>query len=309
MKFRMECEVDSKTIIEKEIEIPYNGRKYIFYPGEDGTISRMAIIAEVEHPEKFYSELTPNPSEGVKLQVGGKADVELYESVVKDFQDLESLIAFKYNLKSVKWDTPEYDLIFDSEEERQKANLSGFKAWKKYRDYTRKADDAGLLDLVSNMAKFRSLITPMSFYREGLNEKNSFRYINAFYNFYFILEGLHGNKKTKNKAIEDQFKNSADFIGFVNTSLQYMQREKQEYHKKITEMLAGRGKSVTPESVIELVVSVRGELHHFNINPNRVSGSPFTHNEFEAIATLVMFVAMNALVHRIVDVNEGKVAL
>lgn len=308
MKFRMECEVESKTTIEKEIEIPYNGRKYIFYPGEGGTISRMAIIAEVEHPEKFYSEITPNPSEGVKLQVHGKADVELYESVVKDFQDLESLIAFKYDLKSVKWNTPEYDLIFDSEEERRKANLSGFKAWKKYRDHPRKADEAGLLDLVSNMAKFRSLIIPMSFYREGLNEKNSFRYINAFYNFYFILEGLHGNKKTKNKAIEDEFKNSADFIGFVNTSLQFMQQEKPEYHKKITEMLTDRGKSVTPESVIELIVGVRGELHHFNNNPNRVGGSPFTHSEFEAIATFVMFVAMKALWHRIVDINEGKVA-
>lgn len=308
MKFKMTCEVVSKTVIEKEIEILYNGRQYIFSPDDKGALNKLTVIAEIEHPEKFYSEITPNPSEGVKLHIQGKADVELYESVVKDFQDLESLIAFKYNLKSIKWDTPEYDLIFETEEEKQKANLSGFKAWRKYRDYPMRADKDGLFDLVSNRDTFSSLIVPMSFYREGLNEKNSFRYISAFYNFYFILEGLYGNKKTKNTAIEAEFKKSTDFTGFVDSSLEFVKNEKPEYYNKIVEMLTRRGKTVNAESIIELIVSIRGEIHHFNNNPKRVGGTPFTHREFEAIATFVMLLAMKAIWQKIVDINEGKIA-
>ena len=54
------------------------------------------------------------------------------------------------------------------------------------------------------------LTTIESFWREGENEMFAGRFINAFYNFYFVLEGLYGNRKWRNDDLEAEFNASAE---------------------------------------------------------------------------------------------------
>ena len=61
----------------------------------------------------------------------------------------------------------------------------------------------------------------MSFWREGSNDFEEGHFINAFYNFYFVLEGMYADGKFKTDPVVAEFKKSAELrqsLGrFVNT--------------------------------------------------------------------------------------------
>jgi hypothetical protein len=303
MKLSVECEVDSKTKINKEIEIVHRTRKYVFYPNEQGFLARLKIIAEVEQPEKFYSVITLNPSEGVKAHFNVKTDLELWKSIINEFQEFESLLGLTYSLKRIQWDTPKRELLFDSEEEKEKAEIYNFKTWFEYRDPPTETSEADLKNIVENKSDFTPLIGAMSFFREGINDKNRFKYINAFFNFYFILEGIYGKGKTKNNQIEREFKNSEEFKVFIAKALQNSQQYKPENYRQLVKMLNDLNKQVDVNSVIELIIKTRGQLHHFTNNPKRPQGTPFFHQEYVAIALLTMEVALHAILSKMEEIN------
>lgn len=129
----------------------------------------------------------------------------------------------------------------------------------------------------------------------------------SFFNCYFIIEGLYGNGKTKNAAVLQEFKKSQEFVDFTQEVLDSMKVRKPRLYEKIEQQLKAKGKSVTTDAVLELVVMTRGDLHHFQNNPNRPQGTPFRHNEYEAIAFLTRGLAINAIIFCIMHINQARV--
>ncbi len=60
-------------------------------------------------------------------------------------------------------------------------------------------------------------------------------------------------------------------------------------------MLNVKNKQFDTEGIIELLVLTRGELHHFNNNPNRVEATPFTHDNFKSITLLLNVISLIVL--------------
>jgi hypothetical protein len=212
-------------------------------------------------------------------------------------------MALTHNLKNISWSSPKYDLIWDSEEERERAGFLGMYSPRVYVDPPKTATEANLRNVIEHKHRYDTLIVPLSFLREGANELNTFKHINAFFNFYFVLEGLYGNGKTKNRDIENQFKNSQDITNYLPELLRSLTQRKPEYYNKLVEMLHRRNKQIGVRSVIELIVATRGELHHFTNNPNRPQGTPFTHSEFEAITFVVHGLAINAILQKMIVID------
>lgn len=303
MKLSLECSVESRANLETETEITHNDRIYTFYPNEEGFISKIKIVVPVEHPERFYSIVTPDPKPGVKLHIDVKKDKELYDSVVYEFQELESLMALTHNVKNITWSSPRYDLICETEEERDRAELLGMHSPKSFVDLPKPATEATLRNVIEYKNRYDTLVVPLSFLREGANELHAYKHINAFFNFYFVLEGLYGNGKTKNRDVENQFKNSQEITDYLPILLSDLPQKKPEYYNKLVEMLSRRHKQIGVRSIIELIVAIRGDLHHFTNNPNRPQGNPFTHSEFRAITFVVHGLAINAILQKMVVID------
>jgi hypothetical protein len=305
MKFSMECNVVSNTLLDGEIPILHNGRTYVFSPNEQGFLSKIKIIAPVKDPSKFYSVITnalhPEPTLNIQLN----RDSELYDSVHKEFQELESILALKYDLQGIDWAYPRYDLIFETDEEREKAELFGFGEQKPGIGPPMKADGAGLLEIVQHKENMEPLIAPLSFYREAINDLRAFKHINVFFNCYFIIEGLFGNGKTKNTHVAQEFKKSIDFVQLVKDVVEPLKMRKPHYYSKIEETLRSKGKTLQIDAIIDLIVSTRGDLHHFQNNPSRPQGTPFRHTEYEAIAFLTRGIAIGAIFFRLGQINEA----
>lgn len=277
MRFSIECKVESKIKIPKEISIKHNDRDYIFYPDENKLLARIKIIADVMHPEKFYSTIESYPTEEVKHSLKINQDRELFDSIIKDFQQLESRLSVIGNLRRILLNEPIYDVICDSVEEEKKTKIVGKYSFKsEYPDRIFAFDESDFSSIIDTKEKYAYLTTPMAFLREGKNDFDSFRYINAFFNFYFILEGLYGGGKTKNYAVEEEFKKSNEFSESVEVAFRELEN---------------------------LLVSTRGELHHFAINSSKTQGTPFNHKEFESIAWVSLFIASAAINLKILETN------
>ncbi|NVM03924.1 MAG: hypothetical protein HWN67_16450, partial [Candidatus Helarchaeota archaeon] len=124
------------------------------------------------------------------------------------------------------------------------------------------------------------------------------------FNFYFILEGLYGNRKTKNKAVEHEFKNSNEFQEIVKWIIEELNKA-PKHLEKINQMLKRRNKNLNVEGIIHLIVSTRGDLHHFVNNPNKPQGTPFNHKEFTSIAWVAQGLAVRAILQKILEINLG----
>lgn len=306
MKLSLECKVESMIIIHKTIEIENEEKLYVFYPNKEGFLSKLKIISPVSYPEKFYSTITPTPNSKSVAHFDIKEDEELMDSIRKEFQELESDLSFTSggSLKKIHWDNLKSELICETEEEKKKANIIGVKVEKnKYPVPIIKMDESTLRSIVTSKADYTPLIIPKAFFREGLNDFHSFRYINAFYNFYFILEGLYGNGKSKNKAVEWEFKKSKDFCEFVEWSINNIKNSPRHLNK-ITQMLKQRNKSLNVEGIIHLLAKTRGALHHFVNIPHKIQGTPFNHKEFESIAWITMGLAARAIPQKILEINQ-----
>jgi hypothetical protein len=149
------------------------------------------------------------------------------------------------------------------------------------------------------------MIIPKSFFREGINDCQSFRYINAFYNFYFIIEDLYGNGKNKNAAVMHELETSEDFKSFVQWMLEDIRAHRKHY-KNINIHLKEMHENYDVEGIIHLLVHMRGRLHHFSGKSSLLQGNPFNQNTFQTIAYLAMGLAVKSILQKILKIKQAN---
>jgi hypothetical protein len=302
MKFSMEYEVNSKTYIANQINIHNGDRTYIFHPNEQGMLAKLQIIADVPHQERFYSKIHHNPDEEIKTTITLNTDKDLFDSVVEEFRELESLLSLQHNLKSIDWQTQKHEVICETEEEKIKTKIYGLETGRAYPDDPVAADEDSLQTIIDTKDRYASLTIPLSFNREGKNDYIALKYINAFFHFYFILEGMYGNGKTKNIHIVQEFKKSDELKSHLKITIKEFIKPIPQHYKRVEEMLKAKNLTFSLDDLLELIVMTRGELHHFNIK--KPLNTPFKHEDYQTICFITRDLALRAIWARIVDINQ-----
>jgi hypothetical protein len=217
--------------------------------------------------------------------------------VVGDIQALESTLSVFFALQKIDWRHPTISVEFEDSDARDAdwGSLDGFrvrpKTWPPLH-----ATERHFVQISYLAFSAHSLAILESFWREGEYHMAEGSYTIAFFNFYFVLEGLYGKGKTKNKQIEKEFLASADLKAFIHEHMHSPTTDRLV--KQVFDLLPSDNKQSIPDeaALISLLVSVRGRLHHFSNNPNRPHGSPLNQHEYEGIATFARFLANKSLV-------------
>lgn len=294
MKVNLECNVESKTHIGEAVKIFHNNKEYLFSTDEKGFFSHIKITASVPNPEKFYDDIKENNTY--------IASREFTDLLFKDLQELESILGFTHNLKKINWRNSKVSVVKETEEEQKRVIFSQVYGLPTYPDIVKGINRDTLQTIVEVKTQIPHLVVPLSFYREGIIEHEAHRYINAFINFYFILEGFYSNGKHGERQVINEFKKSEEFIKSVEWVIKSAIYNNQDQHCIILEMLRSRGKQlVTSDSLIYLIVKTRNELLHFQNNPNRLQGTPFTHGKFAAMEFVVLGLALRVLIQKLAD--------
>lgn len=302
MKYSLECKVDSTIIVSKNIKYSENGKEFIMIPDENKCLSSIKIIADVPNPNLFCSKVESDQEKGMHtLEI--KIDQQVYDKLIYEFQHIESMFAFStLSLRKIYWEDPKQELIPETEEEKQKIDIIST-SWKKsYRRKYTPLNENTFIEMMANRGNYEDLIISKAFFREGINDFQSYRYINAFYNFYFIIENLYGNGKAKNKDVEEEFKTSNEFRHLVQWIIDNVHNDKRHFDN-ISHYLKVYRKNFDIDGVIFVIVRMRGQLHHYSGKSTQVHGTPFNQNDFESIAYLTLGLAINAILHKTMEID------
>lgn len=300
MKYLLECDVDSTTLIHKEIKIPTNNYDIYFIPNEKGILNKIKIIHKVEDPQKYESKIEPS-NDGIshhKATING--DKELHDNLIELFQTIESAMAIDWGIKKIYWESPRNEVICETEEEEKLIQIRGTHWEQNYPDPLIEVSEGHLKDLVDKLPKYENHKIALSFWREGNLEYKSFRYINAFYNFYFIIEGMFTDGNTNKSAQKKQFLESSlkEYVKWTMNSI----KENPEKKEEIDRLLKTAQKEFNEEGIIHLIVETRGDLHHFN--QRRVRGTPFNHKSYHTLSWVCLGLATHTLLQEIVKINN-----
>jgi hypothetical protein len=308
MRFSVRCEVEADVILPRGLELRRHGRIFELEVESGNLWKTLRVTAPVKYPKRFRWGLEPipepRPANAAPFKVHGKFDKDLFDSIIADIQALESTLSLFFPLKRIDWRHPVLNVEFESNDRRDLTwgNLENVRV-NSGTPPPVKADENLFVQIAFKGLASHHLATIESFWREGENEVLAGRFINAFYNFYFVLEGLYGNGQWNNDKLESEFKASTELETSIDAY--FAARQPQKHIEQVHRMLPEQKKQALPtrEILIELIIRTRNRLHHFSNDPKKPHGSPLNHELYEGISMLVRFLAHKGLVKRALEVT------
>lgn len=196
-----------------------------------------------------------------------KADIKIvhprWEELVTIIRQIQGMWSL-WGCESIDISGHKIKWLPESEEEKQLIQLNDFQVGK--HEYKPEEIDFIGFDLLARpvitAVKDKNHDVVLSFFRRGTNDIKRDEYIEAFYDFYFMLESHYGNGKTKNTAIERELISSELLEGYINKIV----KNPNYVYTLPTELRAKFNKeySVTTVEFIKKIVKLRGFLHHHN---------------------------------------------
>lgn len=305
MKYKYTCDVESKTLIHSNIKFVDGDYEYEFIPDKTGLLCEMSITAKVHKPELFWSLIENSDEPGVSKKLTINGDKVLLDSIIERFHSLEAALSLSGGMKKIRWEEPKGEVICESEEEQKNVNLFGVHWHMEYPDNSVLVEERSLKLLVSSHEDYNALKYLLSFWREGELDYKAKRYVDAFHNFYYVIEGFYGDGNTKNSLVEKAFIENKRFQDVFKSVLKSLSDKKKK--EEVESLLRIRGKNLNLEGIVHLLVITRGELHHFN--PKRVRGTSFNHQEYHALSWLAMGFAIHSLLLEVVEINLKREGL
>jgi hypothetical protein len=299
VRFGLKADVHGKVYLPNSFVIERDGVLFEFEAAPDGMLSTVTASMHVD-AETFAATIGPGSGQS-KATFNLTGDPALSSRLSQHLQALESHLAFSSGgaLESIEWSTPEELRIPESDEEKPLAAISGFRV-----NYPGNRQNVVLIPEVAAQliaAVFREddddLVVLKAFWREGMNDYNDRRYIQAYYNFYFVVEGLYANGKSSEAQVLKAFQRSSELNEITEHAVKNIQADEAHW-QRMREILSSMGCDETPEGFQQLLVRLRGALHHYSIKNRRVQANPLAELQFHTAAWFAMHFALLGLLHQ-----------
>ena len=251
------------------------------------------------HP--VVSREAPPPSASIRPL--GEAPRET-NGEIEDLRDLlrhlESFCGYVLGVDYVDWFCPKLEWIAENPEEEAGLTVSKWDVHYAFVPEPVQVDPKLLAKAVLNRAEMSYLDIPLSFFREGRADYGQRRYINAFFNFYFFIEGLYAGGRSNEKEVVGKYLQSQQLRRSAELTLQRFE--------SMTDPIGGRhalnlqvflhelGFAWDAEGLLRLVVRMRNRLHHYSHKARGVRrGHPLNQTEYESLAALAMGLCVECL--------------
>lgn len=294
MKYLIEADVEGETTLQETTSFKHREREYIFHRDDRGLLTKITIVAPAPDPSRFYTEFRTGENPSITLG----SDRGLRTELLSDLQQIEGLLAFHFKVSRIRWDTARSESVAETEEERGLGAYS-LQSMRLVPDWRAGALTAKAADeLTERIVDRPGLTIPLSFWREGNNDLRSFRFINAFFNFYFVLEGHYANGKTGNDEVARQFMRSDQLKRIISRVLP-AHLKNGETPNALMQALERSRLDATIGGVLTFLIGTRGEVHHYSERSTRSQGNPLNQENYSAVAFLAGHIATDTLRYRL----------
>jgi len=305
MKYRLGCNVESLVKIQKTVTFVLNEKEYIFKPNRYGFLSSIEILTKVENPEEFFAKIIPHAIGKGHHKLEIKSDEEITQILQEEMQYLEATLMFGGSRTKIKWEDPERGWVPENEEDKKKINVLGISYERGYPKKITEIDEEYLKEIIKNRDDYDKLTMLKAFYNDGDRFFVEFKYINAIYNFYFVIEDLYGDGNTSNRLIMRSFKESTNLREFVEWARDEQILSHKKHSKQLISFLEDMGKTTSTDDIIEFLVNTRGRLHHFSRKSTLKIGTPFNQGDYETVAFFVKAIALRAILQEIYYIKKS----
>lgn len=288
MRLKLTAKASGKTLVPAPVTVLCDPYGISFLPGSDGFVHEIQITKPVVLSKDEIPTTTYTPDEAYVARISTpRSDAE--DDLTDLLQYLESLGGFWLGLRNVAWEAAKKEWIPESPDDRRRLGLfSSGTSWS-FPERAQPLELALVHRLLADREKNQPYVIPLAFVRDGLNEYKRFRFIMAFFQFFFYLEDLYGHGKWKARQVKEQFLGSShlkEVSADVLTSLG--DPDHRFDRRQIEEHLTDHGLAFDAQGLIELLVDMRGRLHHFSQRDKGTRGHPLNHHEFKGIAFVAL---------------------
>lgn len=294
MRLKLTASAGGKTLVPYPVTVLADHFAISVYGDESGLLSRIEATTQLQHLGEDLPSFTRTLSGPVKGHVRvPRSDTD--EVLVEILQFIESLGSFWIGIRSINWQEAEREWIPETDEDRAELSLFSHKVSAKYEERPHLFDPGMLRSIIENRGELEKFVLPLAFVRDGINEYKRMRYISAFYNFYFYLEDLYAEGKWRTRQVKERFLTSAHLGEVAKAAvLSFSKASQQRERESLEESLIEHGLAFSAAGLLELVVEMRGRLHHFSQRSSKVQGHPLNQHNFKALAYLTMQFCMSS---------------
>ncbi len=307
MKCRYKFAIEGK--IKPTVLHPINvrGLEYDFLTNENGVITHISVTTG--HVDKRSWPIVQESNEaGVKLEINIPSEPH-YPFILQELQVIEGLLSI-YGMEKIDYENFHVEWLPNSEDEKNQLAMYNFSTGKN------EIEDSSLPPLSFDLLARPIIGAPLgeksevtlSFFRKGRIDVKNSRYIEAIYDFYFVMESAYGDGKFKKAQIVQSFMKSKELVSIVKESLQNPCEIIQREHKLRLQFQEKYAKK-SVEQVISEIVELRGFLHHHTAKRKDI-WHPEKHKEYEMEAIFLQDVCFKIAfkVYGEVVFNEDTVA-
>jgi hypothetical protein len=288
MLYQITVKVDAASVYHQSYRLEVDHFILDVIIGQNKMVEALNIALRVKNYQDFLPEVSSD-TESQVIQIKLR-DAPLSFSLIDLAQHIEALGSFWLGIKKIYWESPKRGWIAETPEEEKDLEFVTNDFQRESHEnkcYVKMAPEM-LKSLIKNRQLHRNLVLPMSFYREGCNEFISKRYTSSFINFYFYLDDLYGQGKTKNREVEKLFKSSEHIRNAFEETIRLFQDERNsENLEELKEFLEMEKKTLSVDGLIELIVQIRGNLSHFSQKSSKKKGHPLNQRDFRSVAFLM----------------------
>lgn len=308
MRYKLTAEIESTIFISENVSVETQNIMVEFLRGADGNLSKISVSKSVPDDKlNNFKQLFEPGSGGVKFNISIGGDKELHDELIKELQTIESNLAFasKGLLKHIRWDNPLQGYIPENNKEEDYLTVSNFSANKKYHQPKANFSSKALVGLVKLSSNYESISLAKAFWREGIVHYNNFQHIQAFYQFYFVLEDFYiSGKSSSKKSVMKKFQESRELLAIADNALTQIQNL-PEHKTKVQKFLTEYKCANTSTGLLEMLYETRNHLHHFNSKSTKIQGTPFNQSDFDTIALVGMYIATLAISYQEVKISQS----
>lgn len=253
---------------------------------KDGIVNELSVTVPANNPEDLPSIIqTPESRSKMTIHVPSP----LYLLVKREVRAIEGSLAL-FGIESINVNSSKTEWLPENEEDKAKLQLFNFKSERGQVDVSKLPNIpfdiiARAIICADDIAEIES---QLAFCRKGIIDRTEERYIEAIYDFYFFLESLFAQGKTKNHRVKESFKSSKELrecIEEVFKDPSYISLRRSDI-----ERFMGKYGHMSIDDIIDHMVELRGFLHHHT--PNRKDAwHPEEHKRYEIECNLFGAVA------------------
>lgn len=307
MRFRLKAGVKGHMFIRSPITVERGVYRFEFLPSDTGQIEFISVSKEV--PSDRIEELKDfvKPADGsnpITITIG--TDLDTHQELVDQLQMVESVLTYssRFALQKINWATPDQEYIAESEEDQEILSVSAFSYDRCYQQSPVVVEEDSLITQLQLAPNYDELRVVKAFWREGMAYFQAFQYVQAFYQFYFVIEDFFAKGKSGKGAVISEFKKSTDFMKQCKKSLDEILKDAR-HSKNLRQYFEDFNCEESAHGLSELIYLMRGALHHYSSRSTKAKGTPFNQKDFETIALLTMHIATSAIALREVAISNS----